>query len=243
MKFLFSLLSLIIIPGAAIACWTGFSLILASQSLWVPLGIGMGAGVVLYFLVLRETHWFTTFDHELTHALMALIFLRRIKRFVVTGRHGGFIVQSGSFGGKFGDLMITTAPYFLPTFTLVAVFFRPVTEQKYLFYFDIFLGITMMYHLLSTAKETKENWSNRYFKDAEGDTGKTDIGKTGYIASFLSIVAFTFLFYGLIFYLICYGYPGIWPFFKFMAISSFGVIKPFTVYLAGLVKPVLDRIF
>ena len=38
----------------------------------------------------------------------------------------------------------------------------------YLFYFDIFLGVTMIYHLLSTAAETVENWSNGYFKDAEG---------------------------------------------------------------------------
>ena len=97
MRLLIGLLLLFILPGAIWTFWDGFSAIASSAETWKPMAAGFAVGVLLCrrlsrFLLLK------VFGHEAAHALMSMLFLRRIKRFVVT-RQGGYIQYTGGAGG------------------------------------------------------------------------------------------------------------------------------------------------
>ncbi|MCX6268066.1 MAG: M50 family metallopeptidase [Bacteroidetes bacterium] len=223
--------------------WDGAGLLFTKQELWLPLVIGLGAGVVLYFLIIRKSQWFLTFDHELAHAVMALLFFRRIRTFRVTSYAGGLVRHSGGFGGKFGNLMIQLAPYFLPTFTMFAVLALPLISRSWLFHYYIFTGFTVMFHILSTADELALSWHKSSFTSVEGETMQSDIGKAGYIAAFLLITGFTLLFYGLAIHLIIHGYPGIIPFMKAVFLHSWVIYTPLAIYVATWLKGFIAKMF
>jgi hypothetical protein len=235
MRFLFALFTLFLIPGAAITCLEGVAAMFQNREIWVPLGIGWSSGVFLYVFLIRRWQAFLTFEHELTHALMALLFFRKIHSFVVTGKRGGLVRHSGNFGGPFGDLMITAAPYFLPTFSFVAIWFKPLIPDSWIFWFNLFLGITLMFHLLSAWDEVRNNWRNDFFTNVKGESMRTDIGKLGYAVAFLAITAFTLLFYGMIFHMIVSGYSGLWPFLRSVAVGSRSIWEPLAIWLYHLI--------
>jgi hypothetical protein len=155
MKFLLGLVALFIIPGSVSASWEALLLIANDNELWIPLAFGLAAGIPLYFTLIKKLPAISTFEHELTHALVALLFFRRIHKFIVTNRRGGQVQYSGTFGGEFGDLLIGLAPYFLPTFTLIAVLVRPFLPAGWFPWYDGFIGATLAFHVFSTLEETK----------------------------------------------------------------------------------------
>ena len=222
MRFLVGLLALFLIPGSAVACWDGLVLLSQTRDLWQPLAAGIAAGSFLYFLVIRKLPVISTFEHELTHALVALFFFRRIHKFVVTRNRGGQVQYSGNFGGEFGNLVIGLAPYFLPTFTLISALVRPFLPAGWFPWFDVFIGFTLAYHFLTNIQETRQSWTKRSFPGA-GDHQKTksDIGKVGYIFAFLVIPGFGLFLYGIILCLISSGYHGLWLFLKSVITASF----------------------
>ena len=243
MKFIFCLISLFLIPGSAIEFYTGLIRIFNSQELWAPLTIGFGVGLIVSMFIIRYLRWLTTFDHELTHALMALIFLRRIKRFIVTSSHGGYVEHSGGFGGEFGNLIITAAPYFLPTFSIIAVLFIPLIGPETFYYYLIFVGFTLIYHIVSTIEETYRGWSKKQYTDVLGETCMTDIGSLGYIAAFLSITGFTLFCYGIIFVMLRYEYAGIWPFWKSVCVSSWNIYYDLSVWVISATNDLMNNYF
>jgi hypothetical protein len=215
MKFILALFALFIIPGSALAFRDALMVIAGNKEIWVPLVVGLAAGVPLHLLVIRKIPWISTFEHELTHALVALLFFRRIRRFVVTARRGGQVQYTGNFGGQFGELLIGLAPYYLPTFTLFSVLARPFLPSGWFPWFDGFIGATLAFHVFSTIEETKLGWTKESFKGA-GDSMKTqsDIGKVGYVVAFLVIAGFGLFLLGLALQITGSGYAGVWPFLK-----------------------------
>ena len=98
MRFLLGFFALFIIPGSAVACWDGLLFIARDPQLWIPLISGFGGGILLYILVIRKLPAISTFEHELTHALVALLFFRRINKFKVTWKRRSFMLfKSTSF--------------------------------------------------------------------------------------------------------------------------------------------------
>lgn len=243
MKVLFCLISLFLIPGSAVGFYEGLVGIFNNQVLLVPLIIGLGLGLIISILIIRYFRWFTTFDHEFTHALMALLFLRKIKRFVVSSRNGGYVEYSGGFGGEFGNLIITAAPYFLPTFSIIAILFLPMVGPQTLFYYTIFIGFTLIYHIMSSVEEIIINWDKQQFTDVRGESSETDIGKMGYIAAILSITGFTLFCYGFIFCMIRYGYSGVWPFCRAVCLSSWNVYHDLSVLMISVVNDLINNHF
>jgi hypothetical protein len=215
MRFLLGLFALFILPGAAVALWDGLVFIGRDPHLWIPLLSGLGGGMLLYLLVIRKLPAISTFEHELTHALVALLFFRRIRKFKVTWKRGGQVQYSGNFGGEFGNLMIGMAPYYLPTFSLAAVMVRPFLPAGWFPWFDGFIGFTFAYHFFSTAKETKQSWTKKSFI-ATGDRQptKSDIGKVGYLFAFLLIAGLGLFLLGMVVQMIGTGYSGLWQFLK-----------------------------
>ena len=222
MRFLLGLIALFIIPGSALAFWDALLGIARDKDLWIPLVCGFVTGIPVYFTLIKKIPYISTFEHELSHALVALLFFRRIHKFIVTSKRGGQVQYSGNFGGEFGTLLIGLAPYYLPTFTLIAVFIRPAIPAEWFPWFDGFIGATLAFHFCSTPEETKQAWTKRTFTGA-GDNQKTksDIGKVGYIFAFLVIAGFWIFLMGLVLQLIGSGYDGTWTFLKLVGKTSF----------------------
>jgi hypothetical protein len=247
MRFVFAVLALFLLPGAAAAAWDSMLLVCSSETLWLPLLVGLGAGTLLTWLIHRFLPVVETFEHELTHALTALLFFRRIRSFKVTARKGGLVSYSQGFGGEFGNLMITIAPYFLPTFSVIAILFRPLLNEPALFWYDVFIGTTLVFHFTGTFMETKQNWGSRTFRDAGGGRSKTDIRTVGYITSVLAIASFTLCTYGLLLSLLGGGYHGAWHFCKSVILNSahayqslFFLIRDITI---TTLLPLVKRLF
>ena len=241
MRFLLGLLALFILPGSVMGLWDALIVIVNHKDLWIPLVCGLATGIPIYFTLIKKIPAISTFEHELTHALVALLFFRRIHKFIVTNRHGGQVQYSGNFGGEFGTLLIGLAPYYLPTFTLIAVLFRPFLPSGWFPWYDGFIGVTLAFHVFSTLEETKLSWTKRSFTGA-GDRQKTksDIGKVGYIFAFLVIAGFGLFLLGLALQLTGSGYDGTWSFLKTVGKTSYSVygvmIRELYEYLAPIVK-------
>ena len=97
--------------------------------------------------ITRFGNYLATFEHELTHAIVAIVTVHKVTEFKVTRREGGHIRTIGC------NWVISLAPYFLPTLTIllmVAFHFLPVA---YLRWADLALGATVAYHVLSTLAE------------------------------------------------------------------------------------------
>lgn len=188
----------------------GLGFVFASPDLWVSLLLGFLPGVLLYYVVFQRISGFDTFEHELTHAIVALLFFRKIIRFVTTGDEGGYVSHSGGFGGQFGDDMIGLAPYYLPTFTLLSALVYPALPRTWFPWFTIWLGATLAYHTLSTLRETAQNWTGSAFRSAgTGEWTLSDIGRRGFFFSAVFIFTFTLIFHSLIFWLISRGYASL----------------------------------
>jgi len=95
--------------------------------------------------------YFSTFEHELTHAIFAWLTLHRVVGLSVTWQRGGSCTFEGSGGGNW---LIAIAPYWFPTLvipTLGVVYFS--TGQS-LTQLHGLVGAATAYHILSTWTET-----------------------------------------------------------------------------------------
>lgn len=114
------------------------------------------AGMLVYALAWRpfmrrwlQTDWMLTVEHELTHALFAVLTGHRVKSFQVTRKGGRVEVVGGS------NWLIALAPYFFPTAPLVLLVFAVLMPLGTLLpWTGLFLGFSMAYHVRSTWTET-----------------------------------------------------------------------------------------
>ena len=120
------------------------------QSLTPPHSFLLGAALFLpLYLILRRRYavW-GTMEHELTHALTALLFLRRVRSISAGEKHG-----ETEFSGR-GSAVITLAPYFLPTLALLPLGLRPLLAPAYQTWVDLLLGSLFLYYLISNLRES-----------------------------------------------------------------------------------------
>ncbi len=209
-KFTLSLLAVFFIPGLAVAFREGLLQFFSAQALWVPVLTGIAAGFILFEIIFKRLWGFSTFEHELSHALVALLFFRRIKKFKVTRYDGGYVEYTNGFGGEAGNHFITLGPYFLPTFTLLSVLVRPFLPVAWFPWFDVWIGITFSYQTMNNIEELRRNWTTERFRLAgKGAFSKTDIGHEGYIFSFIMILSLKLLFIGMLQFILLNGYPAL----------------------------------
>jgi hypothetical protein len=240
MKLLAGLIALFLIPGSAISFWDGILLVAGDSFILKYSLIGIVSGGIIYLLLIRRWNHFLTFEHELTHAFMALLFFRKIHRFIATKNDGGVVYHSSGFGGEFGDIMITMAPYFFLTFTMIALLFQPLIPQKYLSVYIWFIGFTFIFHHLSTIRELKINWNSDTFPEAlSGRTRITDIASSGFVFSFIFILSMTLLFNALTFWLLKYSYSGFVPFVKEVFSESLNIYKIIFIKLSSIILSII----
>jgi hypothetical protein len=208
--FPLTLVCLFLLPGSARAFILTVPRVFARPELWLPLAGGLAAGLLFHHFLLRRWPSFLVFEHELTHAVAAVLLLRRVRRFVVT-RDGGFVEHSPGFGGAVGDRLIALSPYFLPTFAVPAIFCRPAVPAAWFPWYDAVIGAAFAFHLLSNVQELGENWTGRPVRYAGSrHQGYTDIGRAGFFSSAVIIAALTLAANGALLALLAGGYEGAW---------------------------------
>ncbi|MDP8256546.1 MAG: M50 family metallopeptidase [Candidatus Alcyoniella australis] len=186
---------------------------------WVA--VGLAAYLPLHLLAVRRWHGLLTFEHELTHALFGLLFLRRIRSFVATSRAGGQVVHEGGFGGKVGDVAISMAPYVFPTFSVALVLLRPLFTADARIFVDVAIGLTLGFHTLTTLGETWEAFRYRRFVGVDGRETVSDVARHGVLFSAVYIAFFALLYHGLLLAILAGGYGEAWEFLKAGALLGF----------------------
>ncbi len=110
--------------------------------------LGAAFFLPLYLIFHRRFAVWGTMEHELTHALTALLFLRRVRSISAGEKHG-----ETEFSGR-GSAVITLTPYFLPTLALLPLGLRPLLAPAYRSWVDLLLGSLFLYYLISNLRES-----------------------------------------------------------------------------------------
>jgi hypothetical protein len=214
MKFLIGLVLLLLLPGVTAAFALNVVLLTHVPAITVPLCVGALLGIVVDHFVLRRVPVAQTFEHELTHAVAALMFFRRITGFVVK-KKGGTVSYHEGFGGQFGTDFIGLAPYVFPLFAALSVAGRFFVPDTWFPWYDGWIGFTLGYHIWSSIEEIGEAWTKKRFVSAgTGEVTQTDIARRGYIYSAVFIATFTLAIHGIMIALIVKGTAGVLPWAK-----------------------------
>jgi hypothetical protein len=207
-RLLLALAMLVFLPGVARAAWERVVL-LSGSALALPLAGGVAVGVLAEQFVLRRWRRLEIFEHELTHALTALLFLRRIERIEVR-RDSGAMHSSGGFGGALADDVVGLAPYLLPTFTLILVLARRWVPGSWFPWYDAWVGFTLGFHLWTALREYRDNGPDRALRGLFPDRGsRSDIGRRGTLYSLIFIATLTLAVHALVFTLLLGGFRAV----------------------------------
>ncbi|MDA3814537.1 MAG: hypothetical protein PF570_09845 [Candidatus Cloacimonetes bacterium] len=156
--------------------------------------IGFGVFLPMWFGWFKRNHFFSTFEHELTHLLVGLLFFKRITRFHATENEGGHIALHSS------NFVITLAPYFIPTFALLLLPLYLIINAEFYKYFYAVMGFFTSYHVFSTLQEFGFH--------------QTDITKTGKVFSCIFLISANIVCYGFLITFVIGGFKFSWIFIK-----------------------------
>ena len=111
-------------------------------------------GIVIFYICERflkeNLRWFETFTHELTHTLVAILFLRRIHSFEASNDSGQIMTS----GNKRTLVFVDLAPYCLPIYTYILLAFRAICYPPFLWCIDIILGVSIAFHINTFKNQT-----------------------------------------------------------------------------------------
>jgi hypothetical protein len=161
--------SMALLPGMCRAWYVLARAILSAPQSIGPLATGLAVYLALWWTVLRRPIWgsfFSTLEHELTHALFAALTGHRVVGLKATWKSGGRV----SFVGR-GNWLIVVAPYFFPTACLAVLLVGAFVPPSVHVWLDAMLGAALGYHITSTWRETH--------------LGQTDLKQVGYLFSLL----------------------------------------------------------
>ena len=160
--------------------------------------LGTIAFFILYSLLSNKLQYFSTFEHELTHNIWALLFFKKPRGFHVNTDGSGLFEWSGS-SGLLSKVFILLSPYFFPTITMFLILLSLIIKDGFISIFFLVIGISFGYHIVSTIKEMHLE--------------QTDITENGYFTSFNTIVLMSLIMNGVVIAFINNGYNGIAEFF------------------------------
>ena len=165
-------------------------------------------GVVFSLLVVsiykRKLEFFSTFEHELTHNIWALIFFRKPMGFHVNSDGSGLFQFIP--GGKFSDIFISLSPYFFPTSCFIWLPFHIICKEEYMWFYFLMMGIFFGYQIISTIHET--------------GSYQTDISSHGVVYSYFVFIPLYIVFHGIILAHLTNGFSGIGDFLIFDAYEN-----------------------
>lgn len=158
------LVTFLLIPLGYSYAYEAISLLIsyADFFLWNWFAAGFLSYALLFiFFPRRRVVFIETFEHELGHALVALLFLKDIREFLVNPEKGSHVaVQNGS------NPFIVLAPYYLPVFTLPLFLIKLTAFSSIHSVADFLIGFTLAFHYIALVREFNLN--------------QTDIQKMGF---------------------------------------------------------------
>ena len=158
---------LLALPGGLWALWDIVWGVAQDPAPFWPLLAGF-AGYTLAWKWIFGKRWagtgFSTLEHELTHALFALLTFHPVVGIHATWSQGG---QTRFRGG--GNWLLYIAPYFFPTLSVFIAAMRLFFDGTAALWVTGLLGASIAYHILSTWRETHD--------------GQTDFHKAGRLFS------------------------------------------------------------
>ena len=135
--------------------------------------IGMAAYLLLYVVILAgRINFVETLEHELTHAVAALMFFQMPRKLVVdpgeadngnSGEKGTAKKGSTKAAGvteTIGCFPVLLAPYFLPLFTLPLLLVKLVVPPPYDRVVDALIGFTLAFHYVRLFKDLRVKQSD-----------------------------------------------------------------------------------
>ena len=144
--------ALLLLPSALVAMGKLLFGIAAAPKTIIAFAIGATGYWILWRFLLRRREvgsYFSTLEHELTHALFALLTLHPVTAIRASWRGDGVMQYLGK-----GNWLISIAPYYFPTlsFALIALFW--LLPGGWRVGASVLLGVTLSYHVTSTWRET-----------------------------------------------------------------------------------------
>jgi hypothetical protein len=210
-----------------------FSQLLKDSVVFIPLLLGFIAGLPLGHLAWKR-YKVHVFEHELTHAIVALLLGGKIGKLVATS-HGGWVSHSNVRFGHLGEMMVSFAPYYLPTFTFFLSFFTPFIPMVYRGLYLLILGITLGFHTITTIRETRINFSNKPFKSVgTNESFLSDLGKHGLLFSMISLIALNIISHSIVFIMILHDYSELWNWSKYVFLALWQNLNAIFFYLMHL---------
>lgn len=157
------------------------------------------AGLIIFFpclwlarrLFSSAWSYLETLEHEITHLLIGLLFLKIPVGIRVSAHEGGEVRQIGR--GTTGQTWVALAPYFFPTISLFAVvvaYFVDLNTRTFL----AVLGWTTAFHLVT-------NWGETSFR-------QPDLQKAGILKTLLILPVMNLISYGSILAFVAAGGKG-----------------------------------
>ena len=153
---------------------------------------------ILHFLLSNKLQYFSTFEHELTHNIWALLFFKKPRGFHVNTDGSGLFEWSGSTG-LLSKVFILLSPYFFPTITMFLIILSLIIKDEFISIYILVIGMSFGYHIVSSIKEMH--------------LGQTDITENGNFTSFNIIILMNLIMNGLVIAFINNGSKGIGEFF------------------------------
>ena len=152
LKWPSAVVALLALPGSV-----GALLALVKRVLGQPVPIlPFLGGIVVYILLWRFYRrrpifgsFFSTFEHELTHAVFAWLTFHKVVGMRASSRRGGDVTIVGK-----GNWLITIAPYYFPTLCLLLGLLLALLPAEHLVWVNALMGATLAYHVTSTRRET-----------------------------------------------------------------------------------------
>jgi hypothetical protein len=182
-----------------------------------PFLYGFVPCLVLSFLAVSwfRDSFFSTFEHELTHAVFAWLCFHKVTRFEASdGRNSSSDSENqnrlGAVWHTGNNWLISIAPYFSPTFLLpfylVALLNPPPV-------FLVLVGMICAYHITSTYRETGLH--------------QTDLKKVGYLFSFMFLPAANLIIYVASIYYFVYSHELAWQYINNTFLASYEFYSQF----------------
>jgi hypothetical protein len=190
LKWPTAFLALAFLPGALLA-----SIELLVQASLDPaitrflMGFALYSVVWWWFFRRSRFAFILTLEHELTHALFAMLTFHRVTGLRVTAFRGGHM----RFVGE-GNWLITVAPYFFPTLSMFLLVVAWVIPAPLAGVVNFLVGGSFAYHMTSTLRETHP--------------GQTDLQQTGMVFCLCFLPAANIVTFGAVLGFVYDGWPG-----------------------------------
>lgn len=186
-RLVLTLLFALLTPGLARALAAALLRAGGEPDLLWSVAAGAALGALLHWALLSRLRWYLTFQHEAKHALVALLFLRKIRLFVARGDRGGMVAHGRGAGGAVGDHAIGLAPYFLLPLTAALALAAPLADGPWERAVRAAFGAALAIELLNLRVDLRRNAHKAEVTLVDGSRARSDIGRRGYLFAAASI--------------------------------------------------------